>query len=117
MLSYLSLQSLPQIAINALWLFPIRLFFILLPSLILGTLSTLGEPFDPDNPVPRARWRRYDNYSSLGGSCSREGGRAGDKIIWMSLSEYYWGVDGTVWRFCVVYFLMVMAAILEGKLY
>lgn len=50
------------IAINALWLLPIRLFFFLIPSIILGTIvcasSTFCEPYDPDNPVPPARWRR-----------------------------------------------------------
>ena len=51
-----------QIAVNALWLLPIRLIFILLPSLVLGTLicasSSFCERYDPDNPTPRPRWRR-----------------------------------------------------------
>jgi len=52
----------PQIAINALWLAPLRFFLLVLPSIIMGgisaTIITMCENFDEENPQPLTGWRR-----------------------------------------------------------
>ena len=52
-----------QVTINALWLLPLRLIFIVLPSILMGalvcTLALCGcDRFNEDNPQPLNRWGR-----------------------------------------------------------
>jgi len=52
-----------KIAINALWLAPLRFFLLVLPSIIMGgisaTIITMCEHFDEENPQPLMGWRRF----------------------------------------------------------
>ena len=51
-----------QVIFNTLWLLPVRLLLIVIPSLVVGsilfTLSMVGERFEEDNPQPQRSWRR-----------------------------------------------------------
>ena len=52
-----------QVAINALWLAPLRFFLIVVPMIIAGTvmsiIALIGDRFDPDDPKPLGKWGRY----------------------------------------------------------
>ena len=56
-----------QVVFNTVWLVPLRLFLLVLPSvavgIILSGLTCVGDRLDEDNPHPLRGWRR----SGVGG--------------------------------------------------
>ena len=51
-----------QVVFNTLWLLPLRLLLIIIPTVVMGVavcvLSILGERMDEENPQPQHSWRR-----------------------------------------------------------
>ena len=51
-----------QVVFNTLWLLPLRLLLIIVPTVVMGVavcvLSILGERMDEENPHPQRSWRR-----------------------------------------------------------
>lgn len=63
-----------KVIFNTLWLLPVRLLLIVIPSLVVGsilfTLSMVGERFEEDNPQPQRSWRRFIT-NTIGGGLAR----------------------------------------------
>jgi hypothetical protein len=63
-----------QVVFNTLWLLPLRLLLIIVPTVVMGVavcvLSILGERMDEENPHPQRSWRRFLT-NTIGGYLSR----------------------------------------------
>ena len=63
-----------QVVFNTVWLVPLRLLLLVLPSVAVGIivsgLASVGDRLDEDNPHPLRGWRR-----------SGGGGRKGSLVV------------------------------------